>query len=160
MYIFRDHRRLLIIPGLTLAGSIAIGQLIYSGEIRHWGINFVAFAAALWIERRWNPESSFAVTILLGISAVAGVAISIQQSQLTFSEAGPTARWIRDNGLAERCARDDARHDGGAGRGLSRQAGVLSWIAVASTASRSTTTGAMRLRRARSPRGWRAPSTS
>jgi hypothetical protein len=37
---------------------------------------------------------------LLGISAVAGVAISVQQSQLTFSEAGPAARWIRDNGLA------------------------------------------------------------
>jgi hypothetical protein len=100
IYVFKDHRRLLIIPGLTLAGSVAIGQLIYSGEIRHWGINFVAFAAVLWIERRWNPVSSLAATALLGISAVAGVAISVQQSQLTFSEAGPTARWIRDNRLA------------------------------------------------------------
>ena len=50
--IFKDHRRLLIIPGLVFVGSAVIGQLIYSGEIRHWGINFVAFAAALWIERR------------------------------------------------------------------------------------------------------------
>ena len=90
-----DHSR-----ASTFVGSIAIGQLIYSGEIRHWGINFVAFVAALWIERRWNPVSSLAALALLGISAVAGVAISVQQSQLTFSEAGPTARWIRDNGLA------------------------------------------------------------
>ena len=40
--IFKDHRRLLIIPGLVFVGSAVIGQLIYSGEIRHWGINFVA----------------------------------------------------------------------------------------------------------------------
>ena len=46
-----------------------------------------------------NPVTSLPALALLGISAVAGVAISVQQAQLTFSEAGPTARWIRENGL-------------------------------------------------------------
>ena len=99
--IFKDNRRLLIIPGLTLIGSIAVGQLIYSGSIRHWGINFVAFVAALWVQRSWRPEQSPVALGLLGISAFAGIAISIQQASITFSEAGPTARWIRDNGLQD-----------------------------------------------------------
>ncbi len=47
---FRSHPRLLIVPGLTAVASITVGQLVYSNAMRHWGVNFVAFIATLWID--------------------------------------------------------------------------------------------------------------
>ncbi len=99
--IFRDSLRLLIIPGLTAFGSIAVGQLIYANSIRHWGINFVALIAALWIQRVWRPQRSLLVLALLAVNAAAGIAVSVQQFPLTFSEGKHTADWIRENGLAD-----------------------------------------------------------
>src|SRR6185369_4327946 len=99
--IFRDSRRLLVIPGLTAFGSIAVGQLIYANSIRHWGINFVALVAALWIQRVWRPQRSLLVLALLAVNAAAGIAVSVQQFPLTFSEGKHTADWIRENGLAD-----------------------------------------------------------
>jgi hypothetical protein len=100
-YIFRRNTQLLIIPGLTFIGSVAVGQLIYANSIRHWGISFVAFVATLWIYRVWNPQRSWFAVGLLAISAVAGIAISVQQFAWTFSEGRHTAEWIRQNGLAD-----------------------------------------------------------
>jgi hypothetical protein len=67
-YIFRRNTQLLIIPGLTFVGSVAVGQLIYANSIRHWGITFVAFVATLWIYRVWNPQRSYFAMGLLAIT--------------------------------------------------------------------------------------------
>lgn len=99
--IFRRHRRLLIILGLTALGSIAICQFVYGNSIRHWGVNFVALIAALWMLRVWQPQRSWLVVALLAINALAGVAVSIQQFPATFSEGRHTADWLRQNGLAD-----------------------------------------------------------
>lgn len=100
-YIFRKNTQLLLIPGLTFLGSVAVGQLIYANSIRHWGISFVAFVATLWIYRVANRERSYFALGLLAISAAAGVAISVQQFSWTFSEGRHTAEWIRKNGFAD-----------------------------------------------------------
>jgi hypothetical protein len=100
-HIFRNNRQLLLVPALTAAGSIAVGQLVYANSMRHWGVNFIAFVAVLWIQRVWSPTRSYLAIALLAVSAVAGVAISIQQFPLTFSEARNTAQWIEDNGLSK-----------------------------------------------------------
>lgn len=100
-YIFRRNAQLLIIPGLTFIGSVAVGQLIYANSIRHWGITFVAFVATLWIYRVANRERSYFALGLLAISAAAGIAISVQQFSWTFSEGRHTAEWIRKNGFAD-----------------------------------------------------------
>jgi hypothetical protein len=94
--ILRGHRRLLLIPALTFAGSIAVGQFIYANSIRHWGVNFIAFVAVLWIHRIWSQARSYLIIVLLAINAVAGIAISVQQYPRTFSEGRHTAAWIRD----------------------------------------------------------------
>jgi hypothetical protein len=99
--IFSNSRQLLIIPGLTALASIAVGQLIYSNSIRHWGFNFIAFVAALWIARVWNAARPALAVGLLAASAIAGIAISIQQFPLTFSNGKAAAEWIESNGLAD-----------------------------------------------------------
>lgn len=101
-YVFRANPRLLLILALTGAGSVTVGQLIYSNSIRHWGINFVALVAALWMHRIWTPQRrSYPVIALLAVNAVAGIAVSVQQFPLAFSEGKATAQWIRDNGLSD-----------------------------------------------------------
>jgi hypothetical protein len=81
--------------------SIAVGQLIYSNSIRHWGVNFIAFVAALWIVRIWDATRPALAVGLLAASAIAGIAISIQQFPLTFSNGKAAAEWIELNGLAD-----------------------------------------------------------
>jgi hypothetical protein len=49
----------------------------------------------------WNPQRSFAVLALLVVNAVAGIAISVQQFPLAFSEGEATAEWISENGLRD-----------------------------------------------------------
>ncbi len=100
-HIFRAHRRLLIIPGLTVVASIAVAQLVYANSMRHWGINFVAFVATLWINKCWERARSFLVVGLLAVNAAAGIAISVQQFPATFSQGQNTAEWIRENGFAD-----------------------------------------------------------
>ena len=100
-YIFRNHRRLLLIPGLTVAGTVAVHQLVYAGSIRHWGINFVALVAMLWMQRIWSPSRSYLVLALFAINAAAGIAISVQQFPMTFSEGENAAKWIRGHGLVD-----------------------------------------------------------
>jgi hypothetical protein len=100
-HIFRNNCQLLLVPALTAAGSIAVGQLVYANSIRHWGVNFIAFVAVLWIQRVWSPTRSYLAMALLAVGAAAGIAISIQQFPLTFSEGRNTAQWIKDNGLSD-----------------------------------------------------------
>ena len=100
-HIFRNNRQLLLVPALTAIGSIAVGQLVYANSMRHWGVNFIAFVAVLWMQRVWSPTRSYLAIALLAVSATAGIAISIQQFPLTFSEGRNTAQWIKDNGLSD-----------------------------------------------------------
>lgn len=101
LYIFRNNRQLLLIPGLTFLGSTAVGQIVHANSIRHWGVNLIAFVAALWIHRVWNAQRSYLAMGLLAVSAGAGIAISVQQFSWTFSEGRHTAEWIRDNGFSD-----------------------------------------------------------
>jgi hypothetical protein len=99
--IFRGKPILLLVPGLTAAGSIVVGQLIYANAMRHWGVNFIAFVTALWIARAGGAERSSFATALLVVSAAAGIVVSAQQLPRAFSEGRATAEWIGDKGLAD-----------------------------------------------------------
>ena len=97
-------RRLLLIPGLTFIGSVAVGQLIYANSIRHWGITFVAFVATLWIYRVWNPQRSYFAIGPAGRSAPRPGSPSACSSS-----RGPSPRaGIRRNGFATNGLADDA----------------------------------------------------
>jgi hypothetical protein len=99
---FRRERRLLLMLafyGLTLTLFM---YLIYMGSSRHFGTMFVAFLAALWIQRSQettiaqSPPRRFAF-VPLGLSACAGFMAGYASWTHPFSQAGATALWLRTN---------------------------------------------------------------
>jgi hypothetical protein len=91
--------RLLLIPGLTLVASVGFTVFIYTGEIRHWGVHFVAIIAALWILRREQPPvappGQPLVLGLLAVNALAGGYFAAAQWCQPFSRAQDVAAWLR-----------------------------------------------------------------
>ena len=116
---FRRHRNLLLLMGLTLAAGVLFADVIYLGHARNWGIVFLAFLAALWLQQAQpapprsktaqslNPDQGSSLTLsitpsawsygLLALSALAGLFATIGSWTHPFSEAGPTAAWVRAN---------------------------------------------------------------
>ncbi len=99
--IFIGAPRLLVIPAVTLLGSVAFNLFFYEGSIRHWGINFVAFLAALWILRAETPQKTPWALPILVLNAAAGVLFTVQHWTIPFSNAGATAEWITSAGLRD-----------------------------------------------------------
>jgi len=97
--IFRGHRNLLLLVGLTIAALVAFGHLVYLGSTRHYGFAFLAFLAAIWLLRSQGPRLPTIVCALLGLTAVSGVYAGVQAWQRPFSNAEPTARWLIANHL-------------------------------------------------------------
>ncbi|WP_048863315.1 hypothetical protein, partial [Acidisphaera rubrifaciens] len=98
---FAGRARLLIIPGVTYAGTVAFGHLIYLGSIRHWGFVFVAFVVALWIRCRQGGRVAHADLGLLALNAAAGAWMVMLMWSPPFSAAGAAAAFLRGHGLAD-----------------------------------------------------------
>jgi hypothetical protein len=97
--LFRRDRNLLLLVGFACIAGIAFSHLVYFGQMRHFGIAFIAFLVALWIQKQTRPARSVASYAFLVISAVGGVMACIGQWNHPFSQAGNEARWIRQNHL-------------------------------------------------------------
>jgi hypothetical protein len=54
--LFRRHRNLLLLVGLTTVALVAFGHLVYLGSTRHYGFTFLAFLAAIWLLRSQSPR--------------------------------------------------------------------------------------------------------
>ena len=101
--IFRRQRNLLLLVGLTLALEMAFSDVVYLGRARHWGIVFLAFLIALWMERAEGERVGDAAKLrwpawtwgLMGLSALAGCVAVGSSWVRPFSQAGHTADWIR-----------------------------------------------------------------
>lgn len=94
-FLFRRTPRLLAVLGVTAFGAIVFGALIYMGGVRNFGILFMVFIAALWIQRPAGTASSVLKYVFLGASAIAGLQAGIAQWNHPFSNSGATARWMR-----------------------------------------------------------------
>ncbi len=99
--IFRSAPWLLLIPGLTLLGSVAFQLCFYEGSIRHWGVNFIAFFSALWILRAADNRETPWATPLLSLNAAAGLLFVVQHWTVPFSNSGAAADWIKAQGLRD-----------------------------------------------------------
>lgn len=93
--LFRRAPRLLALLGVTAFGSIMFGALIYMGAVRNFGIMFMAFLAALWIQESAGTRTSILKYAFLGATAVAGLQAGIAQWDHPFSNSGAAARWLR-----------------------------------------------------------------
>ncbi|MCW3477737.1 hypothetical protein [Limobrevibacterium gyesilva] len=99
--IFRRDRVLWLPIGLAVAGSVIFGHLVYSTGIRHWGISFIIFLTALWMQRMRRPGRSALVLALLAIGAAGGLQAAAAQWIAPHSMAGATARWIERHQLQD-----------------------------------------------------------
>jgi hypothetical protein len=98
-FLFRRHPNLLLLMGVTIVSSITFAQLVYTGYLRHYGITFLAFLAAVWLLRAQIPRLPAAAYALIGLTAVGGVYAEFQAWQRPFSNAEHTAKWLRANHL-------------------------------------------------------------
>jgi hypothetical protein len=104
---FRREKRLLFM--LAFYGFILIlfMHLVYIGFSRHYGTMFVAFLAALWIQRAQDAKGSMSAgfapvsprfaLVPLGVCAWAGIVVAYASWTHPFSQAGAAAQWLRDN---------------------------------------------------------------
>lgn len=101
---FWRQKRLLVMLFFCDLTLILFFHLVYMGYSRHYGTMFVAFLAALWVQRSQDvtgPTSSsirpgFAL-IPLGLSAAAGMIAAYGSWTHPFSQAGATAHWLETN---------------------------------------------------------------
>ena len=108
---FRREKRLIIMLAFYAAVLILFMDAVYMGSSRHYGTMFVAFVAALWIQRSEDrkrsgsppPSPYFALVpaplalVPLGVCAWAGVVAAYASSTHPFSQAGAAAHWLRVN---------------------------------------------------------------
>jgi hypothetical protein len=99
-FIFRRQKNLLLFIGVTATGTVLFFHLIFAyPAVRHFGILFIAFVVALWIQRCQRAAVPRLALLLLGINALAGILAVYGQWHRPFSNAFATAAWIRSRGL-------------------------------------------------------------
>jgi hypothetical protein len=98
---FRRYRSLLLLMAVSLIGSMLFGHLIYMGYARHYGVNFLAFLAGIWMLRAWHPSLPlpWPAYVLLAISALSGVWAGISVWRRPFTNSRIAADWVRDQHL-------------------------------------------------------------
>jgi hypothetical protein len=98
---FRRHPNLLLLLGATILAGTALGHLVYPGSERHFGVVFLAFFAAVWIERAGSGSERlpYPIYVLLGISALSSVWAVIGSFHRPFSYDKTAAQWIVENHL-------------------------------------------------------------
>ena len=113
--IFRRERNLLLLMALTLGAGILFADVVYAGRARHWGISFLAFLIALWMqhakrERTGEPRPQkwdLWAYALMCLAAISGVFATASSWTHPFSQAGNTAAWIRSHEPANVAIVDD-----------------------------------------------------
>ncbi|HUB11454.1 MAG TPA: hypothetical protein VMB34_05815 [Acetobacteraceae bacterium] len=98
---FRRDWRSLATLGLTAIGATTFGQLIYPGSPRHWGIVFVAFVVALWMQRYRRPGHALTTVTVLWLGAVAGGIFWVFAALHPFSNASAAATWLEDHNMRD-----------------------------------------------------------
>ena len=98
---FHRDARLLAVLTATVICSVVFSHSVYDGEIRHFGITFVAFLCCLWLVRSRLPARSLPILFLLGLGAISGAVSLAGQWMRPFSDIGPAARWIVDHNLRD-----------------------------------------------------------
>ena len=100
-FLFRSSRNLLALMTAAILAGVAFGHLVYAGSVRHFGITFLAFLAAIWILRAQRSALPRLALLLLTCSALAGVFAAVGQWRRPFSNAEATASWLRQEHLAD-----------------------------------------------------------
>ncbi len=99
--IFQRFPALMISLCMVLLAASAFGHLIYMGSMRHYGITFLAFVAALWILRSQSRKLPALALGLLVMGALAGAYVAFAQWQRPFSNLEAAASWLTANGLKD-----------------------------------------------------------
>jgi hypothetical protein len=108
---FRREKRLMFMLAFYGSVLIAFMHLVYEGSSRHYGTMFVAFLAALWIQRSEDAKRSISPSISagfeprppryalipLGVCAWAGIVVAYASWTHPFSQARAASQWIRAN---------------------------------------------------------------
>lgn len=98
-FTFRRDRDLLATFALATLGGATFGFFFYTGSMRTWGITFVAYVAALWLQRFRHPGTPVASTILLTSCAISGVVFNVLMWTHPFSSSGAAAEWLKSQHL-------------------------------------------------------------
>jgi len=98
-WVFRRHRSLLLLMGLTLAFAMLFADVVYMGHVRHWGTAFISFVIALWMQSVRDNRTTWSWWAygLIGLSAVAGVLATATSWSHPYSEAKAAAVWLKQN---------------------------------------------------------------
>ena len=96
---FKGSLSRLTLVALTILGSILFSHFVYLGYMRHFGVVFVAFLCAYWIQRSRKHRASTWALILLFISATGGVFAAVGSWMHPFSNASTAATWMRTQHL-------------------------------------------------------------
>ena len=94
---FRKNTSLILLMCVTIAFAALFADVVYSGRARHWGITFIVFVVGLWWQKARSRERSWhwSTYALVGLSAVAGMAITVGAWQHPFSRARDAAVWVQ-----------------------------------------------------------------
>jgi hypothetical protein len=98
-WLFRRDRSLLVLLAVTGLGGVTFGHLVYLGSMRHYGIMFLAWLVAFWLQRYRRPEAPALGYLILVLSAICGIWAAVAQWTHPFSNAGNTAQWLRAHHL-------------------------------------------------------------
>ena len=98
-FIFRKRGSLMVFVGTTCFLMICVGQLIYYGSVRHFGMTFLAFLLGLWMLRAAGDAIRWPAYILLALAAAGGVRAAWGSWQRPFSQESNAANWIVAHGL-------------------------------------------------------------
>jgi hypothetical protein len=93
-FTFRRDRDLLATFAIASLGGATFGFFFYTGSMRTWGITFVAYVSALWLQRFRRPGTPVSSTILLTLCAISGVVFNVLMWTHPFSSSEATAEWL------------------------------------------------------------------
>lgn len=92
--VFRGHKSLLVMVAATWVMMIAFGHLIYMGNLRHFGITFLAFVAGIWLIRGGGEALSPVAYLLILLTVIGGVETEVNAWRRPFSNASAAATWL------------------------------------------------------------------
>lgn len=101
----RRDRNLLLLMGSILLFGIVWADVVYEGHLRNWGISFVGFVIALWLQRGEGRERSGSAQGewnrwtygLFAVNALAGVLAIMSSWHRPFSRAREAGQWVEKN---------------------------------------------------------------
>ncbi len=98
-FLFRRDRSSRLVLGFTILNAVLFAHLIYLGFMRHYGLVFLGFLVALWLQRARRPSVPALSYVFLGLSALGGLQAAYAQWNHPFSNNGNAAAYIRAHHL-------------------------------------------------------------